>query len=286
MRQLIRPGVVITALMMGLICGVPWALGEGAGPVKISGSRYMFYNVTDFARLFLDRFPTAASIIVSSEDANTGFRRLLNRDIDVFMSFRKIDEDERLDAQDSGIRLTEQIVGHGAVAIVTDPENSVTELTIEQVRKLFAGEYFNWSQVGGPKMPVVPMTRDESVSGTELFFREAVLQGFPVVQHTLRRSDHDIVMAVRKEKGSIADARFTEALRGQKKGLVKIIAIKEKDDASAIIPTEETVKNGTYPISGPLYVYYDAGIAGERIKSFAEFCSVHGLGTRLSAVKE
>lgn len=281
-----RAKTVFVAMIAMLVGWGPPVLGQEARPIKISGSRYMFYNVTDFATSFLKNHPTVPDILVTSDSSLIAFKKLLDGKIDAYMSFRKLDEDERLEAQERGINLTEHIVGYGAVAIVTNPMNTVTELTVAQVRKLFSGEYLNWSQVGGPKMSVIPITRDESISGTELVFREIVLEGYPVAQHTIRQADHDISLTVRKEPGAIADARFTEALRGQKKGLVKIVAIKEHEDAPAVLPTEETVKNGTYLFSSPLYMYYDAKAIPTIAKQFMDFCAVNGLGTRISAIKE
>jgi len=208
---------VFVAMIVVLVAWGPPVSAQEGKPVKISGSRYMFYNVTDFATSFLRNVPSAPDIVVSSDSSLIAFKKLLDGEIDAYMSFRKLDEDERLEAQERGINLMEHIVGYGAVAIVTNPANTVTELTVAQVRKLFSGEYLNWSQVGGPKMSVIPITRDESISGTELVFREIVLEGYPVAQHTIRQADHDISLSVRKEPGAIADARFTEALRGQKK---------------------------------------------------------------------
>ena len=50
---------------------------------------------------------------------------------------------------------------------------SCGELTLDQGRKIFLGELTNWKEVGGLNEPIVPMTRDESISGTaQIFFRE------------------------------------------------------------------------------------------------------------------
>ena len=60
--------------------------------------------------------------------------------------------------------------GYGAVAIITQPDNPVGEVTLDQVRKIFLGEVTNWNQVGGLNEPIVPMTRDHVHFRYETFF--------------------------------------------------------------------------------------------------------------------
>jgi phosphate transport system substrate-binding protein len=241
--------------------------------------------VTDFARSYSDKNPHA-QVIVTSNDETEAFRRFLAKEADAFMAFRKLEKDEKAEAADAGINLLEQAVGWGAVVLLVHPQNPVGELTMDQVRKVFLGEYTNWDQVGGLDERILPMTRDESVSGTEVFFRETVLNGFPVAQHTLRVLDHDVVRAVKQEKGAIADARFFEGIRGRIKGLVKIIAVKEDDSAPAIMPSDETLKNRTYPISGPLYLYYALNGKKQHTIKFVEFCLERGIGARYTQIQK
>ena len=137
--------------------------------------------------------------------------------------------------------------------LVTSPDNPIDELTLEQVRKIFVGEYQNWKEVGGLDEPIVTMSRDDAVSGTEKFFREFVLKGFPFKQQTVRLFDADIATAVWKRKGSIADARYTEAIRGRIRGMVKIIAIKE-DENSQAITLLDSLRSKFYPVSAPMFV--------------------------------
>jgi VanZ family protein len=62
--------------------------------------------------------------------------------------------------------VSRQALGSGAkapdpcdlVAIITSNSNPVHELTVSQARKIFSGEYTNWSQVGGPDLPVKVVT--------------------------------------------------------------------------------------------------------------------------------
>ncbi len=140
--------------------------------------------------------------------------------------------------------------------------------------------------MGGLDEPIVTMSRDEAVSGTERFFREFVLHGFPLVQQTVKLFDPDIVRAVWKRKGSIADALHTEAVRGRIRGMVKIIALKENEESPAVMPSVDTIGDRSYPLSAPQVMYYDVKSNFRGLKEFVDFCSDRGLGTHHAWLKK
>lgn len=275
---------ILSALIIAAFFTTVDCSAQNSGALRLGGSKYMFYVVTDLATSYMKKH-TDLNIVVNHGDSDTGLKKVLEKNLDAGMSFRKLDEDEKQDAKDRGINIAEKVIGHGAVAIITNSSNPVSELTLEQLRKIFVGEINNWSQVGGNDEPVETITRDESLSGTEQLFKEVVLRGFPVSQRTVRTSDHDIVRCVRKQKGAIADARISEARRGNARGMVKIIAIKESSTSPAVMPTEQTVANKSYPIAGPLVMYYDENTQLDHLKKFVEFCAVQGLGPWFTEVK-
>ena len=161
--------------------------------------------------------------------------------------------------------------------MVTHPQNPVDSLTIEQLRKIFLGEITNWKEVGGLDEPIVPITRDEAISGTERLFRQFVLKGFPVAQNTVRLFDYDVVSAISKQRGSIADARLREGIRGRIKGLVKVIAIRNDEASPPVLPSSDTIQNQSYPMAAPVLIYYDALSVKPAFREFANFCSHRGL---------
>lgn len=282
---------LLFGVLVCLLAGLAWpgvsCSAEDKDSVKIGGAKYMTFPITDLALVFGTKVEPKARVIVETMDAVSAFQKLLNKELDGFMSFRRIDEDEEDQATDSGVKLTERLVGWGAVALVTHRQNPVNELTVEQVRKMFLGEIRNWKEVGGKDEPIVCFTRDEAISGTELFFRDKVLDGSPVSQATVKVLEHDINRAVYRQPGGLADARYIEALRGQGRGLVKILAIKKDDDSPAVVPTEESVKDRSYVISGPLYLYARESSTSPYTSKFVEYCAQEkDLTVRLTRVQK
>jgi phosphate transport system substrate-binding protein len=258
---------------------------ENSSVVHLSGSKYVYFSLSDLAQRYMER-DAETKVIVTHADQHSYIQSLMDSNSDAIMTLGRMEQDLKEEAAEQGINLQEKVVGWGAVALVTDPSNPVSELTIEQARKIFVGEYVNWAQVGGLDEPIVTMSRDEAVSGTERFFREFVLRGFPLSQETVKLFDPDIVRVVGKRKGSIADARYTEAARGRIRGMVKIIAIKENEETPAVMPSVDTIGDRSYPLSAPQVLYYDDGASSRVLKQFVDFCADRGLGTHHAWLKK
>jgi hypothetical protein len=68
----------------------------------------------------------------------------------------------------------ETVSRRNLVTIVTNTSSPVNSLTVEEVKKVFSGEYTNWNQVGGPDLPIkLILWRDnvealEDLIGTEI----------------------------------------------------------------------------------------------------------------------
>jgi len=257
---------------------------ENSTVVHFSGSKYLYFTVTDLAKRYMER-EAETKVIVTHADQHSYLQSLSDNTSDAIMTLGKMEEDLKEEAVEQGISLQEKVVGWGAVALVTDPKNPVNELTMDQVRKIFLGEYVKWAQVGGLDEPIITMSRDEAVSGTERFFREFVLQGFPLAQQTVKLFDPDIVRAVWKRQGSIADARYSEAVRGRIRGMVKIIALKENADSPAVMPSVDTIGDRSYPLSAPQVLYYDAKSRTRGLREFVGFCADRGLGSHHAWLK-
>jgi phosphate transport system substrate-binding protein len=107
-----------------------------------------------------------------------------------------------------------QYVGFGqsGVAVYTHPDVGITDLTTAQVKAVLSGEVENWSQVGGPDMPIILCVRDEGDSSTkalrQAFFGDAP---FPETAEVLT-SQGDMQAAVAGSPGSVGFGSWPSAL--------------------------------------------------------------------------
>ena len=275
------------ALAAAVILTTAWIPAAPAGDnhtLRFSGSKYLSIHVTDMAKYYVDNHPDS-DVKISCDDHHSLVSALAQKTTDAIMVLGKLEDDMKQEAADEGIQLRERLIGWGGVVIVTHPENPVSELSLSQVRRIFLGQIVNWKEVGGPEQPIVTITRDEAVSGTETFFKDVALNGEPTGQNTIRLFDYDIASAIRKRKGAIGDARYPEAMRAKIRGYVKVIAVKQDEHSPAIMPSVESLRSQLYPISAPMFLYYDANSKLSGLNDFIRFCASRGLGAHYADAK-
>jgi phosphate transport system substrate-binding protein len=171
---------------------------------------------------------------------------------------RRIKEAEWDNAQANGIEPVELVVAGDAIAIVVHPDNPVEGLTIPQLAAIFSGQVTNWREVGGEDRPIVLLSR-ESNSGTHVFFLEQVVRQGDKKDTTLFSPD---TLLMPSSEGISAEVRQNpNAIGYDGLGYVthdqKVVAVAPAAGDPLVMPTVETVKNGSYPVARGLYIYTD-----------------------------
>jgi len=216
------------------------------------------------AEVFLKANPKA-SITVIGGGSGVGIAALLDGTCDIAQASRMIKTKEKKQAQAKKIDPVQTVIAKDAITVVVNPQNPVSELTVEQIGKIFTGETTNWKDVGGPDMPIVVYSR-ESSSGTYAFFREHVLGGNEYASSALLApATGAIVQSVSQTKGAIGYigmAYMTDS--------VKSLAVAQEAGGTFIPATPKTAMEGTYPISRDLYYYTNGDPTGEA-KTFIDF---------------
>lgn len=119
-----------------------------------------------------------ATVLVSSTSSNDAFARLLDQQIEVAMSARRILPTEARALRDAGAGnmvdpSQEHIIAVDSLVMVTHPDNPIESLTTAQVREIYSGQITNWSQVGGPDLPITVISRIDG-SATRTVFEDRV----------------------------------------------------------------------------------------------------------------
>jgi phosphate transport system substrate-binding protein len=171
--------------------------------------------------------------------------------------------------------LANKLIGYSGMAVMTNPKNTVDELTLEQLRKVFTGEYTNWKQVGGPDAQIRPLTRRIPESGGAVFFMEEVLHKKAYGANTVFAESWNSIVQVCSAANDLPIG-IGPALVA--KSQIKLLAIKPDENSPAVKPSEDALKDGSYPIINPIHMYWDSKSDDERIKSFVEYCAREGVG--------
>ncbi|MDQ3110361.1 MAG: phosphate ABC transporter substrate-binding protein [Bacteroidota bacterium] len=213
---------------------------------------------------------STVSISVVGGGSGVGIAALLDGTTDIAMSSRDLKTEEKLKFQDKKIEIVETIIGYDALSVVVNPENKVSKLTREQIEDIFTGKITNWKEVGGDDEKIVVYSR-ESSSGTYEFFKEHVMGKKNYSNSVLSLSSTGaIVQSVGQTKGAIGYVGLAYSDKS-----VKAIDISYDQGATFVAPSLESAKNKTYPVSRPLYFFYDKSKAAN-VKGFIDFILAPG----------
>ena len=205
--------------------------------------KYMEENAGDF-------------VAVTGGGSGTGLSSLISGTCDIAMSSRNIKDKEIALAKQKGINPYEIKVALDGLAVVVNPANPVSRLTLEQLAGIFTGKISNWKEVGGNDQKIVVLSREVN-SGTHVYFKE----------HVLRKNDPNSKeefapgALLLSSSQAIADevAGNSSAIGYYGMGYIsakqKHIDVAHDENSPYVNPNIENVISGKYPISRPLYLY-------------------------------
>lgn len=132
--------------------------------------------------------------------------------------------------------LNATVVAIDGIAMIVNPENTVSDLTIEQIGAIYKGEIANWNEVGGNDAPIVLIGR-EAASGTRDGF-ESITKTEDLCKYTQElTSTGDVVQTVSSNPNAIGYASLASV-----KDTVKLLSVE------GVTPTTETIQDGEYKI--------------------------------------
>ncbi len=204
-------------------------------------------------------------IQVSGGGSGTGIAALLNGTTDVCEASRDMKAKEYKLAKHKGISPYRVSVALDGIAIYLHKKNPVKTLSLAQLKGIYTEAITNWKEVGGNDHQIILYGRENN-SGTYAFFKKRALQKEDYAARTQTLpGTAAVVNAVAQDENGIGYGGIAWA-RG-----VKFAAVSESDTTPAILPSVETVSNGTYPISRDLYWFFSERPTGE-VKKLLNWC--------------
>jgi len=253
----------LMALAIAVLFSMPVS---AAKPLTIKGSDTMVIMNARLAEGFMAKMP-GTTIQVTGGGSGVGIAALINGTTDIAASSRPIrtSETDKLKQRFATTGFAYPIARDG-LSVYLNTANPLKELTLAQIRDIYTGKFTNWKQVGGNDAQIILYSRENS-SGTYTYFKDNVLLGkdYSPRAQTLQGTAA-VVNAVAKDANGIGYGGAAYA-----KG-IKFAAVKKDDKAPGVLPTLETVRNGSYPISRFLYLYTRAKAAKE-MKAFIDWAT-------------
>lgn len=248
--------------------------------VRVSGADSIFNRIRVLSKVFMNAHPTVQISFAGGENMDIGIQDLLERKSDIAMASRQLTPSEDEQVSKSGVKLVERLIGYGGIIIIVNPSNPIEELTVDQVKKLFTGEYTRWDQVGGNDQPISVVRQDDSQHpGTFIFMQDQFL-GAPFAEKSIALATFPSIMnKVATVASAVGFVRLRDAFESPiaKKAQVKVVKIKRSSGLEGVMPSREALADGSYPLRRPYYLYYTSKANGDVLK-FADFIVSKGWG--------
>ncbi len=239
MKKLLSIALVL-ALCAALLCGCG---GTKTGcSVSTDGSTSMEKVIGALGESFMAE-NKGVTFTYNPTGSGSGIQAVSEGRCDIGLSSRALKDAEK----ESGLK--ETILAYDGIAIIVNPENPVSDLSIEQIAAIYTGEITNWSDVGGADAEIVLIGR-EAGSGTR--------DGFESITGTTDKC------AYRQELTSTGDVITTVSQNPNAIGYASLASVKDSVKAlsvGGVAPTEATVKDGSYAIQRPFVLVTKEGTA-------------------------
>ena len=228
-------GFALVILLLTAVFGAGCISTEDTETISIAGSTTVLPVAQAAAEEYMNQHSNA-DIQVSGGGSGVGATSVIGGTSDIGMLSRDLKASEK-----DGNNLKEFIVGKDGIALVGHPSNTVSDLSLEQVKAIYQGEITNWKEVGGADLKIVLIGRDSS-SGTREFFTEFVLD----------KEDAAKDMQELNSNGAVAQAVSITP------GAIGYVSLEYVDDSlkafsiGGVAPTVENVISGVYEINRPL----------------------------------
>ncbi|GIV13034.1 MAG: phosphate-binding protein [Fimbriimonadales bacterium] len=229
--------------MLIVLGGVATAYTLTQQSITIKGSDTMLILNQRWAEAY-GRVNPRVSVSVTGGGSSIGINALINGVTDICASSRPMRKSEIDRARSRGVVVNEIPVALDGLAICVNASNPVDSLTVDQVRRIYIGQITNWSQVGGPDMPIVVFSRDSN-SGTYGFFQQNVLRNQNWGRGVrFMPSTSEEAREVARTPGGIG---YGGVAYFKNRPGIKILKIAAKEGEPAYAPTEENVRSPQIP---------------------------------------
>ncbi len=214
---------------------------EVTGTVSTDGSTSMEKVIMSLGESFQAK-NKGISVGYNPTGSGSGITAVSEGRCDIGLSSRALKDDEKA----SGLK--ETVLALDGIAIIVNPENKISDLTLEQIAKIYTGQITNWKEVGGDDAEIVLIGR-EAGSGTR--------DGFESITGTKDSCKY------RQELTSTGDVITTVAGNPNAIGYASLASVKDSVKAlsvGGVAPTEATVSDGTYAVQRPFVLVTKDGV--------------------------
>lgn len=270
--------LTIAALLTSGLFILKIDVAQAESLIKIDGSSTVYPITEAIAEDFQAIRKGAVKVTVGISGTSGGFKKFCRGETDVSDASRPITKVEMDACKQAGINYIELPIAYDALTVVVNSSSPIKSLTVEQLKKIWApeaqGKIRTWKDVDA-SFPEAELRLygPGSESGTFDYFTEAIV-GKPKSSrgdYVASEDDNVLVQGVSRDKGGLGYFGYAYYAENSKK--LKAVAIAAKPGGPGVLPSEATVKDGSYqPLSRPIFIYVNArAIERPEVKEFVGY---------------
>lgn len=226
------------------------------GDIEIDGSSTVYPISAAVAEEYMDAYP-GVNVTVAISGTGGGFKKSTRGEIDISNASRPIKDSELQIAEENGIEFIELTVAIDGISVVVNPDNDFVDyLTVDELKAIWqSGRSVKlWSDVRSdwPAEPI-KLYGPGADSGTNDYFVEAII-GDEGIRADFQASEDDNVLVTGVAHDKYALGFFGYAYYVENSDKLRAVPI--DNGSGPVVPTDETINNGTYePLSRPVFIY-------------------------------
>lgn len=240
--------------------------------IQIDGSSTVFPISEAVAEAFQQSVNGRVRVAVGESGSSAGLRKFCRGEIHIADASRPIRGSEMDTCRAAGIGFVEIPVAFDGITVVVHPSNPMNSITVAQLRQIWntGSGVNNFSAVGGPNLQM-QLFGPGSASGTFEYFTEAVngTARASRTDYTPSEDDNVLVQGVANNAGGMG--YFGLAYYEENRNRLKALAV--DNGSGPVLPSRETVENGTYaPLSRPIFIYVNAAaLRRPQVQQFVQY---------------
>ena len=213
----------------------------------------MYPVMRDLIAAYRDAEPSVG-IALDADSDHDGLAAFRSGDAALALVARDLLPEER---DDDSILATP--IGLGAVAIILNASNPIQDLELDQVRRIYAGHILGWEELGGRVGEIEIVGQEENSNTRQVMEAKIMHRTLTTLQMVIAPSSEAVVQRVGENAGAIGYVSMAWLRQG-----TKAIALE------GIPPDRESISQGDYPLTRPLYLI-SAAAASEEVSAFLSF---------------
>ena len=247
--------------------------------IKIDGSSTVYPITEAVAEEFQKAKKGAVKVTVGISGTGGGFKKFCRGETDISDASRPILKKEMDVCKENGIKYVELPVAFDALTVVINPKNDwIRSMTVEELKKMWEpaaqGKVMKWSDVN-PKWPnhKLSMFGPGADSGTFDYFTDAINGKEKASRGDFTASEDDNVLVQGVAHDKYAIGYFGLAYYVENKDKLKAVPIVNKGATKAVLPSLDTVMDGTYqPLARPIFIYVaEKAMTRPEVKEFVTY---------------